>query len=235
MLISQHALEGYNATLFCYGQTGSGKTFTMQGPPEGSKDVNQRGLMQRTFEYIFSRQEEMKRTDPSIQFLNRVSSYVEIYNENIYDLLDPATPACSLREDLKRGGTFVQGATEKTLENAEDAANILETGTRNRTTAETDMYVWDLMNIYRNLRSSRSHSILTLNIQTKTCENEIISVKEARINLVDLAGSERQKLAATTGDRLREGSHINKSLLTLGSCINALVDIANGRTRFLIL
>ncbi|KAL3900237.1 MAG: hypothetical protein SGCHY_001484 [Lobulomycetales sp.] len=185
--LCNHALEGYNATLFCYGQTGSGKTFTMQGPPEGTKDSNQRGLMQRTFEYIFEKQREMQAHDPSIKFLNKVSSYVEIYNEQIHDLLDPATPTCILREDLKRGGTFVQGATEHIMEDSRDAEKILEMGTRNRTTAETEM--------------------------------------------VDLAGSERQKMASTTGDRLREGSHINKSLMTLGSCINALVDISNGRAR----
>ena len=155
--------------------------------------------------------------DPSIQFLNKVSSYVEIYNETIHDLLDPATPPCTLREDLKRGGTFVQGATEFVIEVSQDAADILQIGTRNRTTAETAM----------NERSSRSHSILTLNIQTKTTANEITSVKEARINLVrcsslfnyyfqvDLAGSERQKVSSTSGDRLREGNHINKSLMTL--------------------
>jgi kinesin family protein 15 len=82
----------------------------------------------------------MKRKDPSVQFLNKVSSYVEIYNEQIFDLLDPATPACALREDLKKG-VIIQGATEHVLENALDAANILDIGTRNRTTAETEMYL----------------------------------------------------------------------------------------------
>lgn len=81
----------------------------------------------------------MQAHDPSIKFLNKVSSYVEIYNEQIHDLLDPATPTCILREDLKRGGTFVQGATEHIMEDSRDAEKILEMGTRNRTTAETEM------------------------------------------------------------------------------------------------
>lgn len=80
--------------------------------------------------------------------------------------------------------------------------------------------------------SSRSHSILTLLIQTKIRKNGITKLTESRFNLVDLAGSERQKAAKTEGARLKEGSYINKSLLTLGNCINALADISDGKAKF---
>lgn len=111
----------------------------MQGPLEHPGDIHLRGLIQRTFEYIFKRQSEMKHDHPSTQFLNKVSSYVEIYNEQIHDLLDPMIPNIQLREDLKRGGTFAHGATEHIIENIQDAIDILEIGTRNRTTHETEM------------------------------------------------------------------------------------------------
>ncbi|KAJ3395479.1 Kinesin-like protein kif15 [Lobulomyces angularis] len=229
--LCDHALEGFNVALFCYGQTGSGKTWTMQGPTgteletisasTTSYNNEERGLIQRTFEYIFEKQNEQKLIEPEREYLNKVTSFVEIYNEQIYDLLDPSMPPCTLREDLKRGGIFIAGATEQCIISSGDAQKLLEIGSSNRRTASTEM----------NTRSSRSHSILTLTIQTKTSSNGITSIKESRVNLVDLAGSERQKSANTDGQRLKEGSHINKSLLTLGTCINALVDVSNGKPR----
>lgn len=172
--LCDHALEGFNVTLFCYGQTGTGKTYTMQGPSSYSSssdqhhnDYKDRGLVQRTIEYLLACQDtnssntttgdHQHETNHRIEYLNKISSFVEIYNESIFDLLDPEAPQCQLREDLKKGGIYVHGATERVIETTQDAQQILEIGNRNRTTASTEM----------NRCSSRSHSILTLTIQTK--------------------------------------------------------------------
>ncbi|KAJ1658828.1 Kinesin-like protein kif15 [Dispira simplex] len=219
--IVDRCLEGYNGTIFAYGQTGSGKTYTMQGA--GSLvDLNndRRGLIPRCMEYLFSRIPELTATrGGNLQYLCR-ASYLEIYNENIYDLLDPNTSMRGIREDINRG-VFVDGLAEETIADPTDAYRLFERGALNRHVSSTAM----------NRESSRSHSVLTLIIQSKTTEGDIVDVRESRFNLVDLAGSERQKTAGTTGQRLKEAANINKSLSALGSVINALVDVANGKAR----
>ena len=205
------------------GQTGSGKTYTMQGPissETGEVDYELRGIIPRCFEYLFGMMaREEKKSNGQVQYLCR-ASFCEIYNEFVYDLLDSASPACSIREDIKRG-VYVDGITEESINSPEDAYRILNIGARNRHVAATSM----------NRESSRSHSVFTLIIQSKITDGSITDVRESRFNLVDLAGSERQKLTATTGMRLKEAGNINKSLLALGNVINALVDISNGKQR----
>ncbi|KAJ1561784.1 Kinesin-like protein kif15, partial [Nowakowskiella sp. JEL0078] len=205
--ICDHALVGYNATIFAYGQTGTGKTYTMQGPIETSDislNSETRGVVQRAIEYIF---EKKNSSDPGLQWTIKISSYVEIYNEQIFDLLDTNSSPCTLREDIKRGCVQVCGASERNINSPDEALKYLALGVKNRTTFSTDM--------------NREN----LNFK----QGGLIS--ESRLSLVDLAGSERQKSTSTTGDRLREGGHINKSLLALSHCINALVDISNGKPR----
>lgn len=221
--IADNCLLGYNGTVFAYGQTGSGKTFTMQGPTneeDGSLEYARRGVIPRTFEYIFERmREEERRSGGALSFTCRVS-YVEIYNEFVYDLFDAAGSLCSLREDPKRG-VWVEGCREERVCEAGEALRLFEEGSRNRHVAETAM----------NRESSRSHCVFTLTLTSKKVEGALMDVRESRFNLVDLAGSERQQLTATVGARLKEAGNINKSLLALSNVINALVDIANGKSR----
>lgn len=223
------------------GQTGSGKTFTMQGPPLEPIDrstVNKsplppsslpilisasgknsegsdKGIIPRTFEYLFER--IAQETDCSYTCK---CSYVEIYNEVIYDLLDPNGRVCNLREDV-RAGVFIEDCQMIALTGPPQAHTVFARGAANRHVAETAM----------NRESSRSHSVFTLYIQSRKEEGDLIDLTESRFNLVDLAGSERQQLAGTTGLRLKEAGNINKSLLALSNVINALVELANGRPR----
>ena len=227
--VTEYCLQGYNGTIFAYGQTGSGKTYTMQGPmtEAGLIDFNQRGLIPRTFEYLFEciRAEEeaaAAATDGAGREFLCKCSYVEIYNETIFDLLDSSGTAgtCNLREDIKKG-VYIEGAKEEIINSPTEAYEVYERGSLNRHVAETSM----------NRESSRSHSVFTLFIQSKQRVGEIMDVRESRFNLVDLAGSERQQMTGTTGQRLKEAGNINKSLLALSNVINGLVDISNGKAR----
>lgn len=220
--ITDNCLLGYNGTIFAYGQTGSGKTFTMQGlaNEDGSIDYERRGLIPRTFDYLFHRiREEERRSTGSVSYFCKCA-YVEIYNECIYDLLVPEGPLCTLREDAKKG-VFVEGCREEIIHSPQDAFRLFEHGSRNRHVAETAM----------NRESSRSHCVFTIFIQSRKHDGQLLDIRESRFNLVDLAGSERQQLSATAGIRLKEAGNINKSLLALSNVINALVDIANGKPR----
>ncbi|KAJ2585023.1 hypothetical protein IWW49_004848, partial [Coemansia sp. RSA 1797] len=200
-------MQGYNGTIFAYGQTGSGKTFTMQGARDEftGPDDELRGLIPRCFECLFERiAEEEARTNGRVKYLCR-ASYIEIYNETIYDLLDPLTRTCAMREDIKRG-VFIDNVTEETVQDPNEAYDVFVRGTTNRHVSATSM----------NRESSRSHSVLMLVIQSLTqMDSGLTEIRESRFNLVDLAGSERQKLANTSGLRLKEAANINKSLSTL--------------------
>ncbi|KAJ1921102.1 hypothetical protein H4219_000961 [Mycoemilia scoparia] len=221
--VVSRCLEGYNGTIFAYGQTGSGKTYTMQGPAGlfGGQDDPHRGLIPRCFEYLFDliAEKEME-SNGKVQYLCK-ASYMEIYNENIYDLLDSTTRVCPLREDIKKG-VFVDGITEETVADPLEAYDVFRRGANNRHVSATAM----------NRESSRSHSVLMLVIQSLTSvDTGLTEIRESRFNLVDLAGSERQKMANTTGIRLKEAANINKSLSALGKVINALVEVGAGKNR----
>ncbi|KAF9912163.1 Kinesin-like protein kif15 [Linnemannia zychae] len=219
--IVEQCVKGYNGTIFAYGQTGSGKTYTMQGPSHMtsvSKHEN-RGIIPRCLEYLFELIAKEEQMVSSVKYLCK-ASYIEIYNEMIYDLLDNSTTARATREDIKRG-VYVDGVTEESIHNPEDAYKLFEQGAANRHISATAM----------NRESSRSHTVLTLTIQSMALVDGINHIRESRFNLVDLAGSERQKQANTEGLRLKEAGNINKSLLCLGSVINALGEIAGGHSR----
>ncbi|EDQ91791.1 uncharacterized protein MONBRDRAFT_14564, partial [Monosiga brevicollis MX1] len=195
-------LDGFNGTIFAYGQTGSGKTFTMLGKAR----VNMQGVIPRACDYIFDHLVRGKSNESGSSFKIKCSM-AEIYNEAVYDLLDPAAKAKPVREDNARDIVFVEGQEEKIIGSPQEALAVLEEGNRNRRVAETSM----------NRESSRSHAIFTLNI-----EGGIKTVRKSRLNLVDLAGSERQRDTQAAGERLKEASQINKSLSTLGNVINSL-------------
>ncbi|OUC47797.1 kinesin motor domain protein [Trichinella nativa] len=203
-------VEGYNGTIFAYGQTGSGKTYTMIGPCANESSVvddKLRGIIPRSLEYLFSRIEEITQTQ-NVNFLCKCS-FVEMYNEQLYDLLDATSSKLTLRESVKLG-VFVEGLSEVTVCSAADAYKVLRKGCFNRRVASTSM----------NRESSRSHAT------RKGC---VENVRISHFNLVDLAGSERQKTAETDDARLKEASSINKSLSVLGKVITALVQISQGK------
>lgn len=226
--IADSALEGYNASIFAYGQTGSGKTHTMQGPCFDSNDEN-RGLIPRVLEYCFLGIKKLKEQGNSAV---AHCTYLEIYNDNVYDLLESPTEfqasqpnyqqkPKSIREDIQ-AGVFVEGAMEESIESAEEAVNLILRGAKSRHVAATNM----------NRESSRSHTIFTLTLQIKTPKDEskkLETIKTSKINLVDLAGSERQCATGAVGSRLNEAKHINKSLSALGNVISALVERSKGR------
>uniref|UniRef100_A0A3P9PKG1 Kinesin-like protein n=1 Tax=Poecilia reticulata TaxID=8081 RepID=A0A3P9PKG1_POERE len=176
-----------------HGQTGSGKTFTMLGPSELDNFTDElRGVIPRSFEYLFFLiGREVERSGNSKSFLCKCS-FIEIYNEQIYDLLDSASASLFLRENIKKG-VFVEGAVEKFVNSAAEAYQVLSMGWRNRRVASTSM----------NRESSRSHAVFTMTLESKESHNEVVNIRSSQLNLVDLAGSERQKDTHTEGSRLK--------------------------------
>ncbi|XP_051992890.1 kinesin-like protein KIF16B isoform X2 [Xyrauchen texanus] len=204
------AFEGYNACIFAYGQTGSGKSHTMMGIPG---DV---GLIPRICEGLFSRISGMTRRDEA-SFRTEVS-YLEIYNERVRDLLRRKmvkTFNLRVREHPKYG-PYVEDLSKHLVQNYSDVEELMEAGNINRTTASTGM----------NDASSRSHAIFTINFTQAKFDAEMPIETVSKIHLVDLAGSERADATGATGVRLKEGSNINKSLVTLGNVISALADLS---------
>ncbi|KAL6061614.1 Kinesin-like protein kif15 [Balamuthia mandrillaris] len=222
--IAECCMAGYHASIFAYGQTGSGKTFTIQGGtgPSGEVIDSMKGLTPRVIEYLFSLMAQAKhKSGGRIEFLCRCS-YLEIYNEKIKDLLAPGSENLNIREDFRKG-IYVENLTEKIVSSPEEACQVLAEGSLNRHVASTSC----------NQKSSRSHSVFSLMLESKEQERggELSRVRFSRLNLIDLAGSERQKDAETSGSVLREAGCINKSLSLLGNVIRALVSVANGKVR----
>ncbi|GJY60001.1 kinesin-like protein KIN-7K, chloroplastic [Tanacetum coccineum] len=189
------AMEGVNGTIFAYGVTSSGKTHTMHG------DQRSPGIIPLAVKDAFSIIQET----PNREFLLRVS-YLEIYNEVVNDLLNPAGQNLRIREDSQRA--FVEGIKEEVVLSPAHVLSLIAAGEEHRHVGSTNF----------NLLSSRSHTIFTLTIESSPCgeSGEGEAVNFSQLNLIDLAGSESSK-AETTGVRQKEGSLINKSLLTLGT------------------
>ncbi|VVA94014.1 unnamed protein product [Arabis nemorensis] len=219
----ENCLSGYNSCIFAYGQTGSGKTYTMLGEVSDLevKPSPNRGMMPRIFEFLFARiqAEEESRRDERLKY-NCKCSFLEIYNEQITDLLEPSSTNLQLREDIK-SGVYVENLTECEVESVQDILGLITQGSLNRKVGATNM----------NRESSRSHSVFTCVIESRWEKDSTTNMRFARLNLVDLAGSERQKTSGAEGDRLKEAASINKSLSTLGHVIMVLVDVANGKPR----
>ncbi|KAG9135044.1 hypothetical protein Leryth_011545 [Lithospermum erythrorhizon] len=192
------AMEGVNGTVFAYGVTSSGKTHTMHG------DQNCPGIIPLAIKDIFS----MIQDTPGSEFLLRVS-YLEIYNEVINDLLDPTGQNLRIREDAQ--GTYVEGIKEEVVLSPGHALSFIAAGEEHRHVGSNNF----------NLFSSRSHTIFTMMIESSAHGDEYDGVIFSQLNLIDLAGSESSK-TETTGLRRKEGSYINKSLLTLGTVIGKL-------------
>lgn len=213
----RRVMEGYHGTVFAYGMTGTGKTFSMQGTASSP------GVIPLAITDIFS----YIRETPSREFLLRVS-YLEIYNEKIHDLLSMPTgtgPGATsqdeikLREDSKRG-VYASPLKEEIVQSPTQLLRVIARGDQARRTASTQF----------NARSSRSHAVVQIVVESRermpgnTTENKRAGlvpggVRVSTLSLIDLAGSEK---AAESKERRQEGSHINKSLLTLGTVISKL-------------
>ncbi|RWR95465.1 kinesin-like protein KIN-5B [Cinnamomum micranthum f. kanehirae] len=218
--IVDEVLEGFNCTVFAYGQTGTGKTYTMEGGmrnKSGELPIDA-GVIPRAVRQIFDAL-EAQNADYSMKV-----TFLELYNEEITDLLAPEDytkfgedkqkKPISLMEDGK-GSVIVRGLEEEVVYSANEIYNLLERGSAKRRTAETLL----------NKHSSRSHSIFSITIYVKeaTIGTEEL-IKCGKLNLVDLAGSENISRSGAREGRAREAGEINKSLLTLGRVITALVE-----------
>nr|XP_022913049.1 chromosome-associated kinesin KIF4A [Onthophagus taurus] len=198
--------KGYNVTILAYGQTGSGKTHSMGTAYNGDDNV---GIIPRAVREIF----DYVKDNFGYEFSVSVS-FIEIYQEVVYDLLaNRPREQCSveLREDVK--GIIIPGLTEEIVKTPLEALEFLTKGSQGRAMASTNM----------NSQSSRSHAIYTVNISMLK-KDDSNQNKTARFHLVDLAGSERQKKTGATGQTFKEGVNINKGLLALGNVISALGD-----------
>mmetsp|Transcript_20257 Transcript_20257/g.44229 ORF Transcript_20257/g.44229 Transcript_20257/m.44229 type:complete len:701 (+) Transcript_20257:74-2176(+) len=234
--IVDSVLEGYNGTIFAYGQTGSGKTYTMEGSDE------QPGIIPRTFEYLASRMSEVSASSGReyVVYL----SFLEIYNEEIRDLLATKQQQQAKLEikESKEKGMYVAGLGQHVVTGVQEMARKLQLGKRNRSVGSTKM----------NAESSRSHSILTLTVVgvDKEAADDVAAAAAAavaprpapgtkptpskasasgrvcvgKLHLVDLAGSERQDKTGAAGERLKEAVSINKSLSALGNVMSCLSD-----------
>ncbi|XP_060610073.2 kinesin-like protein KIF6 isoform X2 [Anolis sagrei] len=197
--VAECALGGYNGTIFAYGQTGSGKTFTITG---GAERYSDRGIIPRTLSYIFHQSQK----DSSMVYTIHIS-YLEIYNECGYDLLDPRHEASKL-EDLPKvtimedpdQNIHLKHLSLQQATNEEEALNLLFLGDTNRMIAETPM----------NQASTRSHCIFTIHISSK--EPGSATIRRSKLHLVDLAGSERVGKTGVGGQLLTEAKYINLSL-----------------------
>ncbi|XP_015914812.1 kinesin-like protein KIF3B isoform X2 [Parasteatoda tepidariorum] len=200
-------INGFNGTIFAYGQTGAGKTYTMEGV---LGDPEHEGVIPHSFKHIFSRIARSENT----QFLVS-ASYLEIYQEEVHDLLSPEPKKKLEVRERNDTGVYVKDLSVVVCKTVQDLEKVLVQGKLNRSIGTTNM----------NAHSSRSHAIFIINIES--CEPDLEGsqhVKIGKLNLVDLAGSEKQKKTGAVGSTQKESIKINLSLSALGNVISALVD-----------
>ncbi|XP_071796693.1 kinesin-like protein KIF19 [Asterias amurensis] len=200
----QSVLKGYNGTVFAYGATGAGKTYTMLGTDY------EPGIMARALNDLFETMNA--RSEDSVYKVTM--SYLEIYNEMIRDLLNPASGYLDLREDAS-GNVQVAGISEVSTDSTKEVMSLLMEGNKERTQEPTAA----------NKTSSRSHAVLQVTVQERNrVHTTSQEVRIGKLFMIDLAGSERASQTKNRGKRMIEGAHINRSLLALGNCINALCE-----------
>ncbi|KAH6840809.1 hypothetical protein B0I37DRAFT_438230 [Chaetomium sp. MPI-CAGE-AT-0009] len=207
-----NAFQGYNNCIFAYGQTGSGKSYSMMGY---GKDA---GIIPNICQDMFRRIGEMQQ-DKNLRCTVEVS-YLEIYNERVRDLLNPANKGNLKVREHPSTGPYVEDLAKLVVGSFQEIEHLMDEGNKARTVAATNM----------NETSSRSHAVFTLMLTQKRFdpETKMAMEKAAKISLVDLAGSERATSTGATGARLKEGAEINRSLSTLGRVIAALADLSTG-------
>ncbi|KAJ8673462.1 hypothetical protein QAD02_004724 [Eretmocerus hayati] len=239
------ALDGYNATVLAYGQTGSGKTYTMGTGFDVEIDDTVVGIIPRAIKHLFdgiaekqSRARERAQMPPEFKVS---AQFLELYNEDLKDLLEPGGPRGGARIHEDTGGNIhLAGVESRLVSSPQEALEYLRLGALSRTTGSTQM----------NTQSSRSHAIFTLHVRQQRCvgiddpDADVDTMSHngggggtsnglqatefetltAKFHFVDLAGSERLKRTGATGDRAKEGISINCGLLALGNVISALGD-----------
>ncbi|KAK1780432.1 putative kinesin [Copromyces sp. CBS 386.78] len=210
-----NAFQGYNNCIFAYGQTGSGKSYSMMGY---GKDA---GIIPMICQDMFKRINEMQQ-DKNLRCTVEVS-YLEIYNERVRDLLNPANKGNLKVREHPSTGPYVEDLAKLVVGSFQEIEHLMDEGNKARTVAATNM----------NETSSRSHAVFTLMLTQKRFdpETKMEMEKAAKISLVDLAGSERATSTGATGARLKEGAEINRSLSTLGRVIAALADLSTGKKK----
>ncbi|CDW78814.1 UNKNOWN [Stylonychia lemnae] len=213
--VIESCFEGYNGTIFAYGQTGSGKTYTITG---GAERYNDRGIIPRTISYIFN---EISKRNTSSYKLN--VSYLEIYNDSGYDLLDENHATKSLFDlpkvkiyELSEDQYVLKNLSVHRAENEEDALNLLFIGDTNRVVSETP----------KNDASTRSHCIFMIQLECQKNGEDVKTV--SKLHLVDLSGSERPSQTGIDGKTLEEAKNINLSLHYLAQVIECLNEKARG-------
>uniref|UniRef100_UPI0037E9B374 kinesin family member 3Cb n=1 Tax=Semicossyphus pulcher TaxID=241346 RepID=UPI0037E9B374 len=203
----ESVLQGFNGTIFAYGQTGTGKTHTMQGV---SNDPDMRGVIPNSFQHIFT---QISRTQNQ-KYLVR-SSYLEIYQEEIRDLLCKDNNKKLELKENSDFGVYVKGLSSVVTKNATEIEHVMNLGNQSRSVGFTNM----------NERSSRSHAIFVITVEcSEVGADGEDHIRVGKLNMVDLAGSERQSKTGAKGKRLKEAAKINLSLSALGNVISALVD-----------
>ncbi|UKZ75548.1 hypothetical protein TrVFT333_003235 [Trichoderma virens FT-333] len=214
--ILEEMLAGYNCTIFAYGQTGTGKTYTMSGDMSDTLGMlsDEAGIIPRVLQQLFNKL-EIEGSDNCVK-----CSFIELYNEDLRDLLSLEENAkLKIFDDASRRGhatTLVQGMEEKHIKNAAEGIKVLQEGSLKRQVAATKC----------NDLSSRGHTVFTITAYVKKSNDQGAEelVSAGKLNLVDLAGSENIQRSGAENKRATEAGLINKSLLTLGRVINALVD-----------
>lgn len=211
-----NAFQGYNNCIFAYGQTGSGKSYSMMGYGE------EEGVIPKICRDMFQRIENVHNKDKNLTSTVEVS-YLEIYNERVRDLLNPATKGNLKVREHPATGPYVEDLAKLVVRDFAEIEHLMDEGNKARTVAATNM----------NETSSRSHAVFTLTLSQKRhdVETNMDTEKVAKISLVDLAGSERATSTGATGARLKEGAEINRSLSTLGRVIAALADLSDPKTK----
>ncbi|PKA64585.1 Kinesin-like protein FLA10 [Apostasia shenzhenica] len=194
-------LQGRNGSVFCYGATGAGKTYTMLGTLENP------GVMVLAIKDLFAKIRQRSFEGKHSVLL----SYLEVYNETVVDLLSPGRPLV-LREDKQ--GITAAGLTQYRAYSTNEVMQLLQQGNQNRTTEPTRV----------NETSSRSHAILQVIAEYQVKDSNMTATRVGKLSLIDLAGSERALATDQRSQRSIEGANINRSLLALSSCINALVE-----------
>jgi hypothetical protein len=202
-----NVINGYNSTCLAYGVTGTGKTHTIFGDLVFKNGED--GIAIKACDYLFKKLSNKYFED---DFIIKVS-YIEIYNENVIDLLNSESTSLMIIEDPNKG-VYCQNIKEYVINNCLELKKIICQGNKRRTMAPTN----------QNKFSSRSHAILQISLERKSFNDEAnnFDIYFSKFLMVDLAGSERGGLEK--GKRREEGANINKSLFTLGSCINILSD-----------
>ena len=212
-------LQGYSCTIFAYGQTGTGKTFTMEGEKSDGAQYSwendpKSGIIPRTMNHLFD-----ELNSSGNEFSVQVS-LIEIYNEEIMDLLSMSTTVEKLKMyDDSKGGVKIKGMSEVGVKNKDDIYGIMERGSQKRKVASTQM----------NAQSSRSHCVFQIKMNMKVVQEDKAGIgeeyiRQGRLYLVDLAGSENVGRSGAQNQRAREAGNINQSLLALGRVITGLVE-----------